>query len=221
MDKNLKKVIVIGAGGHAAELDDYIFFDNKFRNSSNGFQIKGFIDDEISKYEKYSFSAPYLGKISEHRISREDFYIIGIANLQFRREIIERFLSQGAHFVSFIHPDAYISRSSKIGKGVVIAPNVNLGPNTKIGEFTMINSRSSIGHDSEVGKFNFLSPNVCLSGNTIIGDENLLGINSATIPGIIIGNRNKIMAGMTISHNVKDEEVVFFKYKEKIIAVSK
>ena len=122
--------------------------------------------------------------------------------------------------LSFIATLMY-HESAQIGKGVVIAPYANVGPNVKIGEFTFLNSRSSIGHDTVVGKYNFISPNVCFSGFTVIGDENLFGINSATIPGIKIGSRNKIAAGIVLDKNVGDDSVVFYRYKEKIIAVPK
>ena len=72
-----------------------------------------------------------------------------------------------------------------------------------------------------MGKFNFISPNVCFSGFTKVGDENLFGINSATIPGIKVGNRNKIAAGMVLDKNVGDNSVVFYRYKERIIAIPK
>jgi sugar O-acyltransferase (sialic acid O-acetyltransferase NeuD family) len=215
----MKNVIIIGAGGHAAELHDYISHDNTNRNQKNGLKVIGLIDDDESSYGRYSYDAPFLGSIQNHEIRQDVFYLMGIAKLEFRRPIIESFLAKGAQFASFIHPDAFISPSAKIGKGTVIAPNVNLGPNTSVGVFNMLNSRCSIGHDSKIGDFNFISPNVCFSGGTSVGDENLFGINSATIPGIEIGNRNKIMAGMVLDKNVGDDEVVFHRFKEKVIAI--
>ncbi|MCH7412052.1 acetyltransferase [Belliella sp. R4-6] len=217
----MKKVIIVGAGGHAAELNDYIYHDNTYKNSTNKLEVVGFIDDDKVNYNNYSFSAPFLGDIFSHEVKEDVFYLMGIANLKFRKKIVFDLIQKGAQFTSFIHPDAFISPSSRIGIGAVIAPNVNLGPNTDIGMFTMVNSRCSIGHDSKVGDFNFLSPNVCFSGNTEVGKENLFGINSATIPGIKVGNGNKIMAGMVLDRNVGENEVVFFRFKEKLIAISK
>lgn len=217
----MKQVIIIGAGGHAAELDDYIGYDNQFHHSSNGMQLLGFLDDDEEKYAAYDFSAPFLGKIADHQVRQDVYYLMGIANLSFRKEIAERLLSKGAQFTSFIHPDAVISRTASIGLGCVIAPNANLGPKSVLGDFNMINSRCSIAHDCILGDFNFLSPNVCFSGNTRVGDENLFGINAATIPGIQVGSRNKIMAGMILDKNIADDQVVFFRYRERVIAVNK
>ena len=97
----------------------------------------------------------------------------------------------------------------------------NIGPNVLVGDHTLINSRCSLGHDTKVGSYTFISPNVCFSGFTEVGDGNLFGINSATIPGIKVGNNNKIMAGMVLDKNVGNDEVVFFRFKEKVIAIPK
>lgn len=213
-------LIIIGAGGHAAEINDYICFAQK-EAGVQPIEIKGFLDDNPNSYDAYQFTAPYLGTIKEHVISKNVSYLMAIANLKYRKPIIERFLEDGAIFLSFIHKTANVSASAVIGLGSIIGPNANIGPNVKVGEFNLINSRCSLGHDTQMGNYNFISPNVCFSGFTTIGNENLFGINSVTIPHIIIGNNNKIAAGMVLDQNIKDDEVVFYRFKEKIIAVPK
>lgn len=216
----MEKIIVIGAGGHAAEIGDYFSYAHKVVNGFP-YSIIGYIDDAPETYSRYAFTAPYLGGIKHHQVQQDVKYIMGIANLNYRRPIIERFMQEGAAFATFIHPTATVSPSATIGSGVVIALHVNIGPNVVIGNHTIINSRCSIGHDTQIGDYNFLTPNVCFSGFTKVGNENMFGINSATIPGIEVGSRNKIMAGMTLDKNVGDDETVFYRFKEKIIAVTK
>jgi sugar O-acyltransferase (sialic acid O-acetyltransferase NeuD family) len=214
----MNRIIIIGTGGHSAELDDYISL-SKINNPAFPWEIIGYLDDNPSGYESYSLSAPFLGSIRDHLVQTDCMYMMGIANLKYRRPIIERFLAEGAEFATFIHPTATVSPSAKIGKGVVLALHVNVGPNVVIGDYTLINSRCSIGHDTQLGKYNFISPNVCFSGFARVGDENLFGINSATIPGIEVGNRNKIMAGMILDKNVGEDETIFYRFKEKIMAI--
>ena len=214
----MRDVIIIGAGGHAAEIDEYINYSQRVTGKKD-LNIIGFIDDDENSYKRYTFSAPYLGAIKDHTILKDHSYIMGIANLKYRRMFIDMFNEKGAKFQSFIHCGAYISTSAFIDEGSIIGPNVNIGPNVKIGKFTLINSRSSLGHDTIIGDYNFISPNVCFSGYSEIGNENLFGINSATIPGIKVGNRNKIAAGMILNQDVGDDSTVFYRYKEKIIAV--
>lgn len=216
----MKDIIIIGAGGHAAEIDEYILYSQKM-TGNNELNIVGFLDDSSKNYSRYQFSAPLLGGIKDHIVIKGHGYIIGIANLKYRRLFVDRFMSEGANFISFIHCNAYISPSASIGKGSIVGPNANLGPNVQIGKYTLINSRCSLGHDTVVGDYNFISPNVCFSGFTEIGDENLFGINCATIPGIRVGHRNKIAAGMILDQNIENDTVVFYRFKEKIIAVPK
>lgn len=213
------KTIIIGAGGHAAELVDYIRYSNQYEHDDSEISIVGLLDDNYGNYLKYNFDFPFLGEITTHIIRKDVYYIIGIANLEYRKKFVNYFIKQGAKFTSYVHPSVSISSSATFGEGVVISPNVNLGPNSFVGDFSLVNSRASIGHDTKIGKFNFLSPNVCFSGFTEVGDENLFGINAATIPGIRIGNRNKIMAGMTLEKNVSNDEVVFYRYKERISVI--
>ena len=50
-------VIVIGAGGHAAEIDEYISYNNK-HSADEGLHVIGFLDDNPESYSRYKFSAP-------------------------------------------------------------------------------------------------------------------------------------------------------------------
>lgn len=216
----MTEVIVIGAGGHAAEIDEYIKYNQKIRDSKE-FVVKGFLDDNPDSYRKYRFSSPLLGSVKDHNVIQGHHYIIAIAGLYSRKAIVDRYIKEGAVFSTVIHKSAYISESAIVEEGSIIGPNVNLGPNVRVGRFSLVNARCSLGHDTIIGNYNFMSPNVCLSGFTQIGSGNLFGINSATIPGIRVGDRNKVAAGMILDQNIGDDTVVFYRYKEKIIAVPK
>lgn len=210
------KIIIIGAGGHAAELRDYINHCNKARPDSH-LEVLGFIDDNQDNYLHYGFTEPFLGAIKGHDVRTDVSYLMGIANLEFRKPIIELFKKQGGNFIGLIHPTVILSPSAILGEGVVISHNASVGPKVKIGNFNMLNSRCTIGHDSVIGDYNFISPQVAISGSTIIGNENLLGTNSCTIPGMTIGNSNKIAAGMVVFKPVGNNETVMFRFKERLV----
>ena len=212
----MKKIIIIGSGGHAAELRDYINHHNSAR-PTNRIEVKGFLDDDKSSYNHYGFYEPYLGKIEDHNIDTETFYLMGIANLAYKERIIEDFIKKGAKFTGLIHPTAIISPSCEIGEGTVISHNASVGAKVKIGKFNMLNSRCTIGHDTQIGDYNFISPQVAISGNTKIGNGNLIGTNACTIPGITIGNYNKIAAGMVVYKPIESNETVMFRHKERLV----
>lgn len=212
----MKKIIIIGAGGHAAELRDYISYINKTQ-LEKPLEVMGFLDDDEKNHHHYEFKEPFLGSIKEHKVRKDVSYLMGIANLDYRKPIIEKFKKEGGKFIGLIHPTALISRSAKIGEGVVISHNASVGPKVKIGNFNMLNSRCTIGHDTVMGDYNFISPQVAISGNTTIGNENLIGTNSCSIPGMSIGNKNKIAAGMVIYKPVGNNETVMFRHKERLV----
>jgi len=213
----MKKVIIIGAGGHSAEITDYITHYNNSVATELCFDVVGYIDDNKENYDSYSFVSPYLGTIQDHEVSEEAEYIMGIANIQFRRTIVENLLQKGAKFATLIHPSAIVSPSAIVGEGCVVAHNASIGPKAIIGNFNMLNSRCTIGHDSTIGNFNFIGPQVVLSGFTKVGNNNMFGVNSATIPTIEIGDNNTIAAGMIITKTVKDNETHFYRFKEKVV----
>lgn len=212
----MKNTILVGAGGHAAEIVDYLSFSAE--NDPN-FDIRliGVIDDDISNYEHYSFNIPFLGGIKTHKVE-ECYYLMAIANIEFRSSIVSQLKGSGANFIGYVHPLALISPSAIIGEGTVVSHNVSIGPMVKIGDFNVLNSRSTIGHDTQIGDFNFISPGVSLGGNTHIGSGNMLGTHSCTIPGVRIGDSNKIASGMVVTDQIGDMETVFYRFKERMIA---
>ena len=134
----MKKVIIIGASGHSAEITDYITHYNNSVAPELCFDVVGYIDDNKESYNNYSFLAPYIGTIKDHEVSQDAEYIMGIANIQFRRTIIQNFLEKGARFATLIHPTAIISPSATVGEGCVVAHNASIGPKAIIGNFNML-----------------------------------------------------------------------------------
>lgn len=204
----MKKIIIIGCGGHAAELRDYINDFNNTKSMDELIEVVGYIDDNKDGYLHYEFQEPYLGDIKTHVVRNDVSYLMGIANLEYRKSIVTQFEQNGAKIIGFIHPTARISPSAKVGKGVVISHNASLGPKVVVEDHTIINSRTTVGHDTHVGKFNFISPLCALSGNTSIGEGNLIGTNVITIPGIKIGNNNKIGAGVVLFFDVEYNQTI-------------
>jgi len=212
----MDEIIIVGSGGHAAELRDYINHNNNARPADR-IEVVGYVDDDKSTYDHYGFAEPFLGSIKEHKVRTDVKYLMGIANLSYRKKIIQTLEANGAKFRGLIHPTAIISPSASIDATTVISHNASVGAKAKIGAYNMLNSRCTIGHDSVIGDFNFISPQVAVSGNTVIGNENLIGTNACTIPGISIGNKNTVAAGMTVYKKIEDNSVVLFRHKEKLI----
>lgn len=203
----MKKVILIGTGGHAAEVREYIRYHNRV-NPTENIEILGFLDENEDLHRQYNYPEPYLGTVESYKIQSDIEYMFCFGNMIYKEKLVNQFKAQGATFLTFIHPTALIAESCKIGAGVLISHNASVGPMAVVGDFNILNSRCTIGHDTIMGDYNFISPQVSLSGNTSIGNHNMFGVNSATIPGVSLGNNNTIGAGSIITRDVADDCVV-------------
>ena len=203
----MKKIILVGAGGHAAEVREYINYFNKL-NPEQSYDILGFLDVNDKLYAKYNYPEPYLGTAENHTINFEVEYMFCFGNMIYKQKLVSAYRKKGATFLTFIHPTALISETSTIGEGVLISHNASVGPMVTIGNFNILNSRCTVGHDTVIGNYNFISPQVSLSGNTKIGDHNMFGVNSATIPGVNLGDNNTIGAGSIITKNAYSNSVI-------------
>ena len=218
----MKKIIIVGAGGHAAELVDYLMHINALSSveKTKEWEIVGLIDDSEANYIAYGYEFPFFGKIKDHEVQQEVEYVMGIANMKYRRVIIEQLQQEGARFATLIHPTALVSPSATIGAGCVISHNVSIGPKAVLGDFNLINSRCTIGHDTTIGSYNFLAPQVVTGGFAVIGDENFIGTNGVLLPAITLGNSTTIAAGMIVDKNVQNDATVFHRFKEKVMVIS-
>jgi sugar O-acyltransferase (sialic acid O-acetyltransferase NeuD family) len=217
----MTKIIIIGSGAVAAELTTYIEDQNNYLKYEKQLIIQGYIDFEenIKKYwAKYNFSKPVLNDIVSYNVKKEDRFIIGISDIEFRMKMIQILKSKQAEIIGFIHKSAIISNSAKIGIGNIIYPHCIVGPNSTIGDFNIFTSYSFVSHDCIIGNENFFAT-AGLSGHISIGDKNYFGIRSTVLPNISVGDRNIIQAGMIVDKSVKDNCTVFHRFKEKVIAV--
>jgi len=216
-------VIIVGSGAVAAELTSYIEDSNKYLAEENRLNLLGYLEfqENIAKYwAKYKLQKPVLGDIHSYEVNPGERFIIGIADVAFRKKMLTILASKGAEVIGFIHHSTIIAESCEIGKGTIIYPYCIIGPNTVLGENNFITSYSFISHDCIVGENNFFST-TGLGGRVVVGNNNFFGIRSTVVPGISIGSGAVIQAGMMVDKNVDDSSTVFYRFKEKIMAVPK
>jgi len=218
----MKAIIIIGSGAVAAEVITYIEDINSTK--AEQIKIKGFIDDSSENFkvnsEKYDFQHPYFGTTDSFNFSNDEFYVLGVASIEARKNILKKIEEKGLVFVNIIHPSVQISKSAKLGIGNIIYPNCVIGPNSQLGNYNLLTSFSFISHDSTIGSNNFFAT-AGLSGNVKVGDNNFFGIRSVIVPSISIGSNNIIQAGMIVDKNVTNNETIFYRYKEKVSIITR
>lgn len=176
----MKKVVIIGASGHAKVIADII--------AACGDELIGYVDDKDSK----CFSCQViLGKIADvsSLASGKISFIIGIGANKTRQRIACDYPTLS--WYTACHPSAVISPNAKIGVGTVVMPNVVINTGTNIGCHCIVNTASTIDHDNVIGDFVHLSPGCHLSGSVHIGACSWLGT------GCLVSNNVEICAGCT------------------------
>lgn len=215
------KIIIVGTGAVAAEITS-IIEDSKYGENASA-EIKGYLEYSYNidnYYRKYKFVKPILGDIDTYLPMEGDLFVIGVADISFRRKLIGILESKNAQFMNIIHHTAIIARTAHLGKGNIINPNCMIGPNAVLGDFNLLTSGSIISHDCVVGNNNVLSTGL-LCGHVALGSDNYFGIRGTVIPHVVIGNNNVIQAGMIVDKDVPNEATVFYRFKEKVIAIPK
>lgn len=215
----IKKIIFFGTGAVAAELTSYL--EDSDWGEKSGFEIKGYVaSDEAGmiNWRNYKYSKPYLGLFDDYKIETDDYFVLALGNSMIKRILVEKIKSSGGKLATLIHPTTTIAKTAQLGVGNILCPFVMIGPNVTIGDFNLLTSQSIISHDSVVGNYNFFAT-ALLCGHTIVGDDNYMGIRVTTIPEITIGNRNRIQAGMIVDKNIGNDSTMFYRYKEKVLAI--
>lgn len=211
----MKEIIFCGIDntGYCYEVKEYL--ETIIKNERLNIKLKGYIDPDNHLNDKYK-SITYLSDFSSYSHSENDIYIIGTLDLKKRLEVIS-FLEKNKYpLINVIHPQALVSPSAKLGKGIVLGPNVFVMSNTIVDNYTVFNFGCSIGHDSYIGENNIFSSNCNIAGNVKVKNHNFFGISSSIIPNISIGNFNKIQAGTTVLNNLNDRSFYFQKNQNKI-----
>lgn len=219
----MRNVIILGTGGCASEVTFYIEDHNSKMPESEGINILGYIDYEDhvkDNYDKYNFKAPVLCDIDSYVPKPGEEVLIAVMKIDFRQKMIKALIAKKAKIGSFIHPSVIMPKDINIGEGNIIAPFCILEKYAVIGSFNLLTAYSFIAHDCVIGDNNFFSFSG-VAGSAKVGSNNYFGLRSLVLPGVEIGDNNVIQAGMVVDKSVKDDTTIFYRFKEKIMAIPK
>ena len=175
-----KKVVIVGAGGHAKVVADAIL-------QLEEFELVGFVDANVPMgnlvFNDLKVICTQNDIDSLH--GKIDCLAMGIGNLAVRQKLsIE--LSDTFQWTSVIHPKATVARNCEIGRGAVVLANAVVSSETKIGDFCIIDAGTIVDHEAQIGDFCHLSI------GTLVGSNSLIDERTKTELGQIIPPFSKI-----------------------------
>ena len=203
----MKRVIGIGAGGHAKGVLEIL------RNDPD-VELAGMLDANEQLWGKQFFGLPILGGdvLLKNLVQQGvDHAFIGVGttgNTKPRQKLYDLAKNMGFDFVSAIHPSAVISPSAQIGAGVAIMADAVVNSDARLGNNVIINTRSVVEHDCIVGDHSHIATGALLAGGVVVGNGSHVGIGACVRQGIRIGNDAVVGAGAVVVDDVADNVVV-------------
>ena len=192
----MKKVIIIGASGHAKVIADIVI--------KSGDKLVGFLDDNIQLPNKV-IGYPYLGVISNYPKYADDCcFVIGIGNNSIRKRIAE---SMNVTWYTALHPSAQIAIDTAVGGGTVVMANATINPSATIGKHCIVNTASVIEHDNTIGDYVHISPNATLCGNVSVGDSVHIGAGVTVKNNVSVCRDVTVGAGGVVVKNINESGI--------------
>ena len=197
----MKKLLILGCGGHGKVVADAAEISSEYQNIS-------FLDQKNKKSKglNTNFCQNIIGDLSESNLeyfsSEFSHAFVGIGDNATRVSWLKKLNKLGFKIPNIIHPDAQISKYVEIGFGSFINANAVLQCNVKINSGCIINTSSSIDHDSTVDIGSHISPGVNIAGNVNIGQNVWIGIGSTIIQNIDIGDNVIVGAGSLVLKDI-------------------
>ena len=199
----LKRVVGLGAGGHAAVLIDVLRLTNQY-------EIIGLLDENPDLWGESLYGVPIMGgdgKLAELLAQGISSAFIGIGSVgeaHVRKSVFEKTRGMGFEIVSVIHPSAIVSDTVVIGEGTMILAGAIVNTGVRLGVNVIVNSGSIIEHGCTVGDHVHVATGASLAGTVSVGSGSHIGIGAAVLEGIRIGGDVIIGAGAAVTRDIPD-----------------
>lgn len=207
-----QETIIIGAGGLARELESWI---NSNQETKERYNIVGYLNDDIS-INHTGLVYPVIDEIDFSKISNNNFFLMGIADCNFKEKLLNEAQKHEIKFVSYFHNTTLIGARTAFGIGVVALPYSIISCDANIGNLVFVNNGSQIGHDVFVGDCTSIMANVDIGGGAHIGKNVFIGSNAVILPGVKIPDNTVIGAGSVVLRSIKQSGSYFGNPAKKI-----
>ncbi|WP_282941179.1 acetyltransferase [Paenibacillus sp. RC67] len=194
---SLRRVILIGAGGHAKVIIDILKKDPSVdivgcTDKNSGTDILGIpiLGDDSILAELYDQGVHHA--------------FVAIGDNRLRSLLARKVTEIGYELVNAVSPYAYVADSAALGIGIAIMAGAVIHADARVGDNTVINTQASIDHECVIGDYCHIAPGSTLSGNVSLGSGAFLGTGTKVIDGIRIGAWTILGAGSVVVKDIPD-----------------
>ncbi len=199
-----KKILIIGAGGHAKSCIDIIESSTKYKIN----YILGKKKEVNNKILNYKVN---LIESDLKKIKGNQYGIVGIGqinNSRKRKYYYELLKSIGIKIPVIKSNRSYVSKYAYIGEGTVVFHGAVINSDVEVGNNCIINSQSLIEHDVKIGSQVHISTGAKVNGGCKIGNGTFIGSGAVIRENVEIGINCIIGAGVVIKKNIKNSLII-------------
>jgi sugar O-acyltransferase (sialic acid O-acetyltransferase NeuD family) len=191
----MKKIILIGGGGHCKSVIDVIEQEKKYKiygivdkpkflgTKILGYRVIGSDLDLENLAKKYKNAIITVGQVKSPSLRIKLFNLANKA---------------GFKFPSIISPKAYVSKHSSVSMGTIVMHNAVVNANVVIGSNCIINTKSLIEHDCKISNHSHISTNATINGGVKIKSKSFIGSNATIRDGVEIKENSFIKANTLV-----------------------
>ena len=188
----MKKLLLIGCGGHARSLIELtestadwqihglVGLPEQVGNSVLGYTVLCCDQDLPDVIDVCSAAVLAIGQLPDSGL----------------RVRLAQYLDQlGFKFPVLISPHAVVSRHAQLGHGTVVGHGAIVNAGAVIGDHCIINSRALIEHDVQIGDHTHVSTGVLVNGGVSVGPGSFIGSGAMIRDGLTLPSSTVIGAG--------------------------
>jgi len=196
----MKKVIIIGAGGHAKEIIK-LADDCKYN-------VIGLLEDSTALQHQLISGVRVLGEISAWDKYADHEFIIANGSPRSRYLVYKKMLSLGSpKFATLIHPSVIISDTKSVGEGTVICARCTVNVEVSIGEHCILNVNSTVAHESILEDFVTIAPMAAISGNVHLKKFVEVGTGASIRQGLTIEEGAMLGMGGVLTKDIPQNNI--------------
>ena len=201
----MKKILLIGGGGHCKSVLDTIL-------SLEEYDEVGIIDKEV---KTEVLGIPVIGTDAMLPILRKEGWtdalitVGSVGDTSARRSLYRVLSDLGFAFPVIIDKSAVIADDILIGEGTFVGKRAIVNAGARIGECCIINSGAVIEHDCSVGGFSHVSVGAVMCGHVSVGSDSHIGAGSTIRQQITIGSNVLIGTGSVVVKDIPDGTKAF------------
>lgn len=188
----MKKLILIGGGGHCKSCIDVI-------ESTKQYEIAGILDTPDKVGQKV-LNYEIIGTDNDiEKYAKQGMaFLISVGQIEsanLRVNLYNKVKNCGGEFATIISPIAYVSNHANIGVGTIVMHGAIVNAGANIGENCIINTKSIIEHDCIIGNNCHIAVSAVLAGAVNLGCDSFIGANVTVIQCVNLPPKSFIKAG--------------------------